>query len=90
MEHTIEEMQANMTIIYNKRTGAIKASFSGIQNMDTLYGDEAEDYKLIWGELVLEKDEFVLNNLQQFKINTETIALELVQDIANKYAIASQ
>jgi hypothetical protein len=90
MEYTIEEMQSKMTLIYSKRTGAIKASFSGVQSMDTLYGDEAEEYRIIWDELVLDKDEFVLNNAQQFKVNPETLALELTQDIANKYAIASQ
>jgi hypothetical protein len=90
MEYTIEEMQNNMTVIYNKRTGGIKAIFTGIQDMDTLYGDEAEDYKLIWGEIVIPKDEFVLSNTLQFRVNIETLALELLASVMDKYVIASQ
>lgn len=87
---SLEEMQSSMTIIYNKRTGAIKAAYTGVQTMDILYGEEAEDFKLIWDELILDKDEFVLNNLQQFKINTEIKQLEIKPDsTVNKYPIAS-
>lgn len=88
MGYTIAEMQSKMTLIYNKKTGSIKAAFSGIQTMHVLYGAEAEDYKLIWDEVVLDKDDFILKNLQKFKVNPTTQVCEILQ--ATNYPIASQ
>jgi hypothetical protein len=80
----------SMTLIYNLRTGTIKAAFSGAQDMNVLYGDEAEDYKLIWGQLVAPNDNYVLSNITQFKINTATQTIEMLPTVVNKYPIASQ
>lgn len=89
MEYTLEEMQNSMTIVFNKRTGSIKATYGGIQDMDILYGEESEDYKLIWDLQIFEKDQYVLDNIQQFKVNIETKQLELLPNTVNKYPIAS-
>lgn len=79
-----------MTIIYNKRTGDIKAIFGGnLQHIDTLYAEEAVDYKLIWDEIYVEDDMQVINNSQNFKINVITKEIEMLPTI-NKYTIASQ
>lgn len=76
-----------MTIIYNKRTGSIKNIFSGnLQTLDVLFGAEAEDYKLIFGELVTTDDQNVMNNYGMFTVNPATKQIEI---IANDYNTAS-
>lgn len=67
---TLQEMNDNMTIVYSKTTGEIKGLYTGIQEITTLYGAEGEDYAIIWDRLVVEKDDYVLNNIKQFKIDT--------------------
>lgn len=67
-----------MTLIYNKRTGTIKNVFSGMnQTIDVLFGDEAQDYKLIWDEIIVEDNWSVISNWTMFKINVETKQIEL-------------
>ena len=80
-----------MTIIFNKRLGTIKSIFSGnLQNIKTLYGNEAQDYKIIWDEIIIKDDDFVLKNPQNFRVNVDTKQLEMLSQQANKYPIASQ
>lgn len=82
-----------MTIIFSKKTGKIKAIFSGyLQTMDTLYGDEAEEYKIIWDEVMVEDDDAVMNHLDKFIVNPETREIELLPEYAfnpEKYPIAN-
>ena len=80
-----------MTIIYNKRLGTIKSIFSGnLQNINSLYGEESYDYKLIWDEIIIPDDEIVFKNPQNFKVNIDTKQLEIIMQQVNQYPIASQ
>lgn len=76
---TMEEHQKSMTIFFRKKDGEIKGYASGIQDMG-FYGDDEEDFSLIWDYVVLEKDLKVLNNLNKFKINVETKELEILPE----------
>ena len=77
-----------MTLVFSKRNGNIKGIFSGdLQTMDVLFGEDAEDYKMIWDEVVLKEDNYVIQNVQQFKINIETKELEMIP-VVNNYPLA--
>lgn len=78
-----------MTIFYSKRTGEIKSICTGIQNMD-YFGNDKEDFKLIWDCIVVEFDRYILDNYKLFKVNLENKQLEMLPNkILNKYHIAS-
>lgn len=64
---TIQEMNSKMTLFYSKQTGEIKASCTGIQSMD-FFGGNKIDYEIIYDFIVLDRDEYVLQNLSIFKI----------------------
>ena len=70
-----------ITIFYNKRTGSIKELCSGIQTMDW-FGAEKEDYEHIFDCLVVELDEYVLNNFTQFEIVEGELKLKQVTDLS--------
>lgn len=89
---TIEEHQKYMTIFYKKRDGEIRGCATGIQDM-SFYGDDEEDFSIIFDFVVLEKDRQVLDNIEKFKINTETKEIELLQEYAfqpDRYKIAER
>ena len=44
----------SMTIFFNRRTGRIMQISTGIQDMNA-FGDEKEDFELIWDFIVVEK-----------------------------------
>lgn len=54
-----------MTIYFTKRTGSITDMCSGASDM-SLYGEEAEDYAIIFDYVVLPWDNFVFSNPHQF------------------------
>lgn len=64
---TIEEMNLKMTIFYSKQTGEIKASCGGIQNMN-FFNENKIDYEIIYDFIVVDRDEYVLNNIDKFKV----------------------
>lgn len=69
-----------MTVIFSKRTGEIKGLFSGdLQTIANTYGEEAQDYALIWGEIQIPDDLNVVNNARGYKVNVETNQLEMAQ-----------
>ena len=70
-----------MTIFYNKRTGSIKELCSGIQTMDW-FGAEKEDYEQIFDRLVVESDEYVLNNFTQFEVVEGELKLKQATDLS--------
>ena len=72
---TLEEMNSSMTLFYMKRTGDIVNKATGIQDMK-FYSDFEEDYKLIIEFIVLPKDEYVLDNIERFKIIDKKIILK--------------
>lgn len=67
-------MDEFMTIYYRKANGEIKSIMSGSCDMN-VFGDEKEDYMLIWDYIVIEYDEYVRFNWKQFKVNLETKSL---------------
>ena len=67
----------SMTIFFNKRTGKIMQISTGIQDMNA-FGDEKEDFELIWDFIVVEKDTFVMSNTEQFLVDIETKELTYI------------
>lgn len=72
-----------LTIFYNKRTGSIKELCSGEQTMDW-FGEEKEDYEQIFDLVVVEYDEYVLQNIHQFKVIDGNLKLKEKSNL-NKY-----
>lgn len=86
---TIDEMNSSMTIFYSKSTGLIKSIMNGIQDMN-FFGQDKEDFTLIWDFIVLNRDDYVLNNYKQFKINLDSKALELIASALPNYPVAQE
>jgi hypothetical protein len=72
---TLEEHENSMTLYYSKRTGEITAYSTGIQDMN-FFGGNKEDYEIIWDFIVLEKDNYVLENRDKFKIIDRAVKLK--------------
>lgn len=72
---TIAEMENKMTIFYRKANGEIKQFATGIQDFN-LFGEEQEDYKLIWDMVILDRDDYVLKNIKDFIINNNQAMLK--------------
>jgi hypothetical protein len=71
-----------MNIFFNKRTGTIKAVFSGnLQSIATVYGEESQDYAQIYGEATFPDDNLVIRNPENFKVNVEKNQLEILSDL---------
>lgn len=85
---TIEEHEKSMTLYYSKRTGEITSFATGIQDMN-FFGNNKEDYEIIWGYIVLLKDQTVLDNTNNFKINVETMKLEIKSEEISQYPVAA-
>ncbi|EOU1651310.1 hypothetical protein OQL15_001221 [Clostridium perfringens] len=64
-QNTIELYEKSVTLFYSLKTGDIKLYAGGIQNMD-FFGKDKDDYN--YGYIVVEKDDFLLNNLENFKV----------------------
>lgn len=56
-----------LTIFYNKRTGEVKELCSGKQNFDW-FGGEAQDYELIFDFIIVDFDQYILENYMSMKI----------------------
>lgn len=79
-----------MTIIYNKRIGKIKVIYSGdINHVSTAFGAESQDYMLIYDEIILPDDKFVMYHPQEFEVNPITKELEILTTAVNDYAVKS-
>lgn len=81
---TIEEMEKKMTLFYSKQTGEIKASCGGIQDMN-FFGTNKIDYEIIYDFIVVDKDEYVLNNIDKFKIVNGQVKLKEAPEDLSKY-----
>lgn len=68
-------MSDKMTIFYSKRTGDIKNYVTGITDMG-YYGEDEEDYSIIFDYTVVDKDDYVLGNIDQFKVVDGEIKLK--------------
>jgi len=81
----IEEHQSNMTLFYSKQTGEIKSYATGLQDMN-YFGDNKVDFEIIYDFIVVEKDEYVLSNLDLFKIMDNKVILKENIDLS-KYIV---
>lgn len=79
----ISEEQNKMTIFYNKRLGTIQAIAGGIQDM-SYFGEEEEDFKLIYDYIVIDNDEYVINNSNNFCVSDGQLKFKSTENI-NKY-----
>ena len=64
-----------MTLFYSKRTGEIKAYTTGITDFG-YFGEDAEDMEIIYDFVVVDLDNYVLGNINQFKIEDDEIRLK--------------
>ena len=68
----MKTFESTMTVFYNKRTGVIKSLCQGVQTMD-YFGDEAEDYALIWDYIHIDYNELIFRNTNMFKVENERL-----------------
>ena len=66
VEGSIEDFNNVMTIFYGKETGNIRGYALGRQDLKTYYGDSLGDFN--YGAIVVPKDNYVLNNLENDKL----------------------
>lgn len=71
----ISEEQSKMTIFYNKRLGSIQAIVGGNQDM-SYFGEQEEDFKIIYDYIVVDKDEYVINNSSYFIVINNVLKLK--------------
>ena len=76
-------MEEFMTVFFNKRTGSIKALVGGEQNM-SMYGDEQEDYELIYDFTVVPYDSYVFQNFVSFSVIDGQLKM-MKSDIPSQY-----
>lgn len=81
---TIDEMKSKMTIFYSKQTGEIKASCGGIQDMN-FFGSNKVDFEIIYDFIVLDRDSYVLENSDKFKIVDGKVKLKEAPEDLSKY-----
>ena len=75
---TIEENSKKMTIFYMKSDGAIVNFCTGIADMN-FYGTHEEDYSQIYDFIVIDYDEYIMNNLFNFYVDIEEKRVKLIQ-----------
>ena len=63
-----------MTIFYRKRNGEIDA-FLPFESDMNFYGDLKEDYELTHGYIVLEYDDYVVDNIMSFIVKDGELKL---------------
>lgn len=64
-----------MTLFYSKSTGEIKGFTSGTTDMG-YFGEDTEDMSIIYNFIVVDRDDYVLDNVEQFKIVDKKIKLK--------------
>lgn len=74
-------MFEHLTVFYNVRTGDIKEMCSGKQDM-SWFGDEQEDYEKIFDFLVVEYDDYVMENSHQFVVKDGKIKLKDIPELS--------
>lgn len=72
---TIEEHQNSMTLFYSKQTSEIKSYATGIQDMN-YFGINKIDFEIIYDFIVVERDEYVISNLDLFKVTNYKVILK--------------
>lgn len=56
-----------MTLFFSKRTGDITEYVTTVADMG-FYGEDEEDYSLIRDYIVVDRDDYVLDNIHLFKV----------------------
>ncbi|MDB8553246.1 hypothetical protein [Turicibacter sanguinis] len=69
--YNIEDYDSVMTVFFVKRTGKIKMIADGRQDM-SMFGDDEIEQSMIWDYVVVEKDDFIKDNTNQFYVDSET------------------
>lgn len=72
-----------LTIFYNKRTGSIKELCGGEQTMEW-FGDEAQDYEQIYDYIVVEYDQFIIDNFVNMKVTDGKVKM-IQNEVPDKY-----
>lgn len=75
MDYNLKEHEVSMTLFYMKRTGEIIRYATGIQDMK-YFGDYEQDYSIIIDYVVLEKDSYVLENIEKFNVIDNKLVLK--------------
>ncbi len=60
-------MEDKLTLFYMKRTGAVIAFCTGVQDM-SFYGEYQEDYASIMDFIIVEFDQFIIDNRHYYKV----------------------
>lgn len=76
-------MKDKLTVFYNKRTGSIKELCGGEQDMDW-FGEEKEDYEQIFDFIIVDHDEYILQNFINFHVVEGELKLKPA-NIPDKY-----
>lgn len=76
-------MNEKMTLFYSKRTGEIKAYTNGQTDMG-FFGDDQKDFELIFDYLVVDSDDYVMDNTERFQV-VEGKVKYIQPDIPEKY-----
>ncbi|MGL6184707.1 MAG: hypothetical protein ACRC1T_04945 [Clostridium chrysemydis] len=82
---SIEDFNKTMTLFYGKETGVIRGHAQGRQDL-SYYGDSIKDFN--YDFIVVEKDDYVLNNLVKFIVKDGELMIK-PETKTNKYKIAS-
>lgn len=80
---TIKDFESKVTLFYSLKTGEIKLTAGGIQNM-SYFGPEKDDFN--YGFLVIYKDDYLLSNLEKFVVQNDRVKLKEVP--ISKYEVA--
>ncbi|EJT5928947.1 hypothetical protein [Clostridium perfringens] len=81
MDNSIKNFEKKVTLFYSQSTGDIKLHAGGIQDM-SYFGPERDDYNYKF--IVVDKDDYLLNNLENFKVENGKLKLKN-NDILAKY-----
>lgn len=82
--NSIEDWNKNMTLFYGKETGIIRCTSPGRQDL-SYFGEAIGDFN--YGFIVVEKDDYVLNNLEKFIVKDGKL-MRKPDPNASKYPIA--
>lgn len=73
MDNSIKNFENKVTLFYSPTTGDIKLHAGGIQDM-SYFGAERDDYNYKF--IVVDKDYYLLNNLENFKVENGKLKLK--------------
>lgn len=78
-----------ITFFFNKRLGIMKDYCTGKQDM-SFYGEEQQDYELIFDFIVLPRDadtDNIMTSKHNFLVNTATKEIEIKEEAISKFKV---